>query len=135
MTRRVAQDKIDALYGKDLAGTASDDSAREEAKSRAGEEEEEHMQVDGADIVQEKEEKEKYFVATIIVAVVEAEGETGADGIAPVPPTPQALEDLQVKSVSKLDAVPVAGCNPSRQRLALSCSCALMPDALLMLRQ
>jgi len=113
MRRRVAlpwQDKVAALYGKDLPGQAGSEAAG--ARGGGGEEPLALMQGEGdaeaaAAQVDTKDEdkgtgKETYFVATIIVAVVEKEGEAGPDGILPVPPTPQALQDLQAASPDNL---------------------------------
>ena len=51
---------------------------------------------------EEEKAKQKYFVATIIVAVVEKEGLKDADGRSSIVPTPQALEDLRSVSPDNL---------------------------------
>ena len=103
----VWQDKVAALYGKDLPGETGSQAA--DIPGSGGVEPLALMpvagggpeQLDSADTDTGKA-RETYFVATIIVAVVEKEGETDPDGILPVPPTPQALQDLQAASPDNL---------------------------------
>ena len=106
---------VSALYGKDLTGLVpmrAPDTKAPAGEGAGGDGEGAGSGVDAAAALaadegegpteEEEKAKQKYFVATIIVAVVEKEGLKDADGRSSIVPTPQALEDLRTVSPDNL---------------------------------